>query len=66
MVFGNGVKNIQAAAYNGTRTLNMTSDCKSALSMPLECPQIFTVPVNFVILIRNPINSVVLQSIAVS
>ena len=24
MVFGNGVKNIQAAAYNGTRTVTQT------------------------------------------
>ena len=27
MVFGNGVKNIQAAAYNGARTVLMSGSC---------------------------------------
>ena len=32
MVFGNGIKNIQAAAYNGARTV-LISDFKKALAL---------------------------------
>ena len=36
MVFGNGVKNIQAAAYNGTRTVSIAKSQTNTQHMELE------------------------------
>ena len=57
MVFGNGVKNIQAAAYNGARTVSNFVPVRQKLYNPSEIDRALFVTSTFNLELLNPESS---------